>query len=226
MEALVRWQHPRRGLLAPGAFLPAAEHSSLIHPLTEWVLRRALADQAAWRAAGCAWTVSVNVSAHNLEAPGFPELVLALMAEAGTAVDQVVLEVTETALAADTGRVAQAVDVLAASGVAISIDDFGMGYTSLSGLRTLPAAELKIDRAFVMGLDHSQTDRSIVRAIIELGHGLGCSVTAEGVESAAIAAWLHGAGCDTAQGYHFARPAPWQELLPPVAERDPEPTPA
>jgi diguanylate cyclase (GGDEF)-like protein len=213
VEALLRWQHPQRGLLAPAAFLPAAERSSLIQPLTEWVLRRALSDHAAWQAAGVTWPVSVNVSARNLEAPGFPDLILGVLAETATPVEQVVLEVTETALASDARLAGEAVAALAQQGVAISIDDFGIGSTSLSGLRTLPVAELKIDRAFVMGLDHSEQDRSIVRSVIELGHGLGCSVTAEGVETAATAQWLRRASCDFAQGYHFARPAPWRDLL-------------
>jgi diguanylate cyclase (GGDEF)-like protein len=214
MEALVRWQHPRRGLLSPAAFLPEAERSSLIQPLTEWVLRRALDDRAQWRAAGLDLPVSVNVSARNLEAPGFPRQVLTLLEASGTAASDIVIEVTETALASDVAAVAEAVDELAGAGVSISVDDFGMGSTSLSGLRTLPVSELKIDRAFISGLDGSPQDRSIVRAIIALAHGLGLSVTAEGVETSAVQDWLRHAGCDTAQGYHLARPAPWPDLLP------------
>jgi diguanylate cyclase (GGDEF)-like protein len=214
MEALVRWDHPRRGLLSPAAFLPEAERSSLIQPLTEWVLRRALADRAQWCAAGLDLPVSVNVSARNLEAPGFPERVLAVLEASGTEAADIIIEVTETALASDGEAVAAAVDELAAAGVSISVDDFGMGSTSLSGLRTLPVSELKIDRAFISGLDGSPQDRSIVRAIIELAHGLGLSVTAEGVETSAVQEWLRHAGCDTAQGYHLARPAPWADLLP------------
>jgi EAL domain-containing protein (putative c-di-GMP-specific phosphodiesterase class I) len=221
MEALVRWDHPRRGMLSPAAFLPEAERSSLIQPLTDWVLRRALSDCARWRAAGLDLPVSVNVSARNLESPSFGDRVLELLEEAGTAVSDVVIEVTETALASDGAAVAATVDRLAAAGVGISVDDFGMGSTSLSGLRTLPVSELKIDRAFITGLDASPQDRSIVRAIIELAHGLGLTVTAEGVETAAVLEWLRHAGCDTAQGYHLARPAPWPDLLPLLIDDQP-----
>jgi len=221
MEALVRWQHPRRGLLSPAAFLPEAERSSLIQPLTEWVLRRALADHAQWRAAGLDLPVSVNVSARNLEAPRFAQQVLAVLEASGRSASDIVIEVTETALASDGEAVAAAVAELAAAGVSISVDDFGIGSTSLSGLRTLPVSELKIDRAFISGLDGSPQDRSIVRAIIALGHGLGVSVTAEGVETSAVQEWLRHAGCDTAQGYHLARPAPWADLLPLLLDDQP-----
>jgi diguanylate cyclase len=120
---------------------------------------------------------------------------------------------TETAIAADSMRAADTLGALAARGIAVSVDDFGSGYTSLGNLRTLPVAEVKVDRTFVMGLDSFDQDRSIVRAIIDLAHGLGCTVTAEGVETAATAEWLRAAGCEHAQGFHFARPAPWEELL-------------
>jgi EAL domain-containing protein (putative c-di-GMP-specific phosphodiesterase class I) len=213
VEALLRWKHPDRGLLAPGAFLPAVEGSGLIEPLTDWVLRRALSDRAQWLAAGADWNVSVNVSARNLEAPDFAERVIALLAATGTPASGLWIEVTETALAADTDRAARTLEALAAAGVGISIDDFGSGYTSLGLLRTLPVGEVKIDRAFVLGLAECEQDRSIVRSIVDLGHGLGCAVTAEGVEDAETADWLRSAGCDYAQGYHFARPAPWGELL-------------
>ena len=213
VEALVRWQHPRRGLLGPGAFLPAVEQSGLIEPLTSWVLRRALEDHRGWRAAGAAWPVSVNVSARNLGSPQFAEAVMRLLRESGTAPAELCLEVTETALAADAELAARTLHALAERGVAISLDDFGMGYTSLSHLRTLPVAEIKLDRAFVAGVVDSEQDRSIVRSVVELGHGLGSRVTAEGVEDAAVAHWLHSVACDSAQGWFFARPAPWPELL-------------
>jgi EAL domain-containing protein (putative c-di-GMP-specific phosphodiesterase class I) len=213
VEALLRWQHPRRGLLLPGEFLPAAEQSGLIEPLTAWVLRRALADHADWTSAGADWPVSVNVSARNVESADFPALVRRLLEETGTAPEELCLEITETALAGDAALAARALEELTRHGVAVSVDDFGTGYTSLFGLRSLPVSEVKIDRAFVMELDRRSVDRSIVRSIIELAHGLGCTVTAEGVETRETAAWLRDASCDSAQGYHFARPAPWRELL-------------
>jgi diguanylate cyclase (GGDEF)-like protein len=212
-EALLRWQHPVRGLVPPAEFLPAAEQSGLIEPLTAWVLRRALEDRARWTDAGARWSVSVNVSARNLESPDFAALVLGLLEETGTPPDGLCLEVTETALAGNAALAARTLEELVARGIAVSVDDFGTGYTSVLGLRTLAVSEIKIDRAFVMELDRRSEDRSIVRAIIDLAHGLGCTVTAEGVETAETATWLRGVACDSAQGYHLARPAPWPELL-------------
>jgi diguanylate cyclase (GGDEF)-like protein len=212
VEALVRWQHPQRGLLPPGEFLPAAEHSGLIGPLTEWVLRRALADQAAWTAAGQLWTLSVNVSARNLEVLGFPALVEGLLADGGTPPHRLILEVTETALAGDTDEVVRAITELGRYGIGISVDDFGTGYTSLSHLRGLPITEIKIDRAFVSDVDRDPQSQAIVRSVIELAHGLGSRATAEGVETTEVRDWLATAGCDEAQGYLFGRPSPWQQI--------------
>jgi diguanylate cyclase (GGDEF)-like protein len=214
VEALVRWQHPERGLLPPSEFLPAAELSGVIEPLTAWVLRRALADQARWTADGRPWAVSVNISARNLETPGFAEFVAGLLADYRVPAESLLLEVTETALAGDAETAAQAVRDLAARGVGISVDDFGMGYTSLSQLRSLPIAEIKIDRAFVSDLLTEPESRAIVRSVIELAHGLGSKVTAEGVETAEVADWLAAAGCDTAQGYFYSRPVPWPDISP------------
>jgi diguanylate cyclase (GGDEF)-like protein len=213
VEALVRWQHPQRGLLPPAEFLPAAEQSGLIAPLTDWVLRRALADQAAWTAAGHPWPVSVNISARNLEAPGFPLSVRDIAATAGAAPARLTLEVTETAMAGDVGTATDAVRELAAYGIAVSVDDFGIGFTSLSHLRGLPVSEIKIDQTFVGGMPYDQQDRAIVRSIIELGHGVGARVTAEGVETPRVRRWLAEAGCDDAQGYLFSKPVPWTNIL-------------
>jgi diguanylate cyclase len=213
LEALVRWQHPERGLLPPPAFLPAAEQSGLIEPLTAWVLRRALADQAAWTAGGHPWSVSVNVSARNLEAPGFPAFVADLLAETGTPAERLTLEVTETAMAGDRDTAIAAVREIAGHGIRVAVDDFGIGYTSLSQLRELSVAEIKVDRTFVAGMPHDHRDRAIVRSVIELAHGLGCRVTAEGVETPRVRRWLAEAGCDDAQGYLFAKPVSWQHVL-------------
>ncbi|WP_207218999.1 putative bifunctional diguanylate cyclase/phosphodiesterase [Pengzhenrongella frigida] len=212
VEALVRWQHPVRGLLPPAEFLPVAERSELIDALTSWVLRRALADYAAWTAAGHDWTVAVNVSARNLASLDFADLVAQILDESGVRPERLQIEVTETALTFDTEIAEGVVNALAAQGISIAIDDFGVGYTSLSQLRTLTVAELKIDREFVLGLTDNEHDRAIVRSVIDLGHNLGCRVTAEGVETQQIADWLVAAGCDLAQGYLWLRPAPWPEV--------------
>jgi predicted signal transduction protein with EAL and GGDEF domain len=214
VEALVRWEHPERGTLGPAGFLPGVERSDLIGPFTTWVLRQALRDLVAWTAAGQDWTVAVNVSARNLETPGFVAEVLTLLREHAVEPAQVVLEITETALAGDASAVSEAVHALAARGVAVSIDDFGTGWSSLSQLRTLPVAEVKIDRTFVARLDSDLQDRAVVQSVVDLAHGLGCYATAEGVESQETADWLVASGCDQAQGYLWARPAVWQALLP------------
>jgi diguanylate cyclase (GGDEF)-like protein len=219
VEALVRWQHPERGLLPPSEFLPAAELSGVIEPLTAWVLRRAMTDQAQWLADSRPWVVSVNISARNLETPGFAELVAGLLAEHGLPPELMLLEVTETALAGDAETAAQAVRDLAARGIGISVDDFGMGYTSLSQLRGMPIAEIKIDRAFVSDLLTDAESRAIVRSVIELAHGLGSKVTAEGVETSDVADWLASAGCDKAQGYLYSRPVAWPTIEQPNSQQ-------
>ena len=211
VEALVRWQHPQRGLLAPEEFLPAIETSGLVAPFTTWVLARALEDLQEWTAAGRDWSVAVNVSARNLETPGFPAHVAAQLAAAGVPASRLVLEVTEAALAAD-DALAAAVLELDATGVRLSVDDFGTGWSSLTQLRALRVAEVKIDRSFVQLLDAEPHDDALVRSVIDLAHGLGSRVTAEGVESESTADWLRAAGCDQAQGFLWSRPLPWREL--------------
>ncbi|SDC37166.1 diguanylate cyclase (GGDEF) domain-containing protein [Geodermatophilus telluris] len=212
VEALLRWQHPRRGLLGPGEFLPALEQSGVMGALTEWVLRQALADCAAWVAAGEDWTVSVNVSVRNLEAPGFAATVARLAAEAGVPPWRLHLEVTETALPADLAAASACLAELAAHGFGAALDDFGVGFASLSHLRSLALTEVKVDRAFVTGVDAHAEDAAVVRSLVELAHGLGLSVCAEGVETPEVADWLRSVGCDRAQGWHFSRPLPWPEL--------------
>jgi len=212
VEALVRWQHPERGLLPPSEFLPVAERSELIGPLTTWVLRRALADYTAWTAAGHDWTVAVNVSARNLASLEFAGSVRRILQETGVRPDRLHLEVTETALAFDAELAGQVVGALAAQGISMAIDDFGIGYTSLSQLRTLEVSEVKIDRTFVAGLPGNEQDRAIVHSVVDLGHSLGCLVTAEGVESQDVADWLVDAGCDQAQGFLWLRPSPWTDV--------------
>jgi diguanylate cyclase (GGDEF)-like protein len=212
VEALVRWQHPERGLLPPSEFLPVAESSQLIGPLTTWVLGRALADYTMWTAAGHDWTVAVNVSARNLASMEFVEGVQQILGEAGVRPDRLHLEVTETALAFDAEMAGRVVGALSALGISIAVDDFGVGYTSLSQLRMVGVSEIKIDRTFVTGLPANEQDCAIARSVIDLGHSLECLVTAEGVESQDVADWLVDAGCDHAQGYLWLRPSPWTDV--------------
>jgi diguanylate cyclase (GGDEF)-like protein len=208
VEALVRWQHPERGLLPPAAFVPAAEQSGLIEPLTAWVLHRALVDQQEWTAAGRDWTVSVNVSARNLESPSFASFVTGLSSAPG----RLILEITETAAVDDEQTAQEALRALAEAGIGISVDDFGTGYTSLGRLRGVPLTEIKIDRSFVDTVPSSTENQAIVRSVIALAHGLGCRATAEGVETAEVASWVAAAGCDEAQGYLYSRPVPWKQV--------------
>ena len=212
LEALVRWNHPERGLLGPGEFVTAVEQSNVIGPMTEWVLESALRDCATWTAQGHDWSVAVNVSARNLDGDGFSDVVMALLQDTGVEPCRLQIEVTETALAVDHGAVTSALGRLAEQGVGVALDDFGVGYASLAHLRTLALSEVKIDRSFVAGIEASGRDREVVRSLIQMSHGLGLRVTAEGVESDVTARWLHDMGCDRAQGFHFARPRPWTQL--------------
>ncbi len=212
VEALVRWQHPSRGLLAPMDFLPAVEHTALMGPLTEWVITRAAADCAAWTTAERSWGVAVNVSARNLHEADFGGTVARLAGQAGLRPEQLQIEVTETALPVDPDAAAATLATLAGHGFGTALDDFGVGYASLSHLRSLQLTEVKIDRAFVAGVAQVGEDREVVAALIQLAHGLGLTVCAEGVETAEAAEWLRGAGCDRAQGYYFSRPVQWTDL--------------
>ncbi len=212
LEALVRWQHPERGLVYPADFVPAVEQSSLVQPFTRWVLARALEDCATWTAAGAPWEVSVNVSVRNLD-DAFPDEVLSRLDASGVPRSRLHLEVTETALGIDPVGAGTVLDRLAGYGVRSALDDFGVGYASLAHLRTLAVDEVKIDRGFVAGVEGNEADREVVRSLVALAHGLGLTVTAEGVETAEAADWLSGIGCDAAQGYWYARPTRWEELL-------------
>jgi diguanylate cyclase (GGDEF)-like protein len=212
LEALVRWQHPDRGLVPPAAFLPTVEQSGLIEPFTRWVLERALRDCATWTGAGATWDLSVNVSARNLH-DGLAAAVLDQLAAAGVDRGRLLLEVTETALAVDASAAARVLEQLDAAGVRTALDDFGVGYASLSHLRSLALHEVKIDRAFVAEVETSTADREVVSSLVTMAHGLGLTVTAEGVETEQAARWLRDLGCDSAQGYWYSRPAPWPDLL-------------
>jgi diguanylate cyclase (GGDEF)-like protein/PAS domain S-box-containing protein len=212
VEALVRWDHPERGRLAPGAFVGLAESNGLMGPLTERVLGLALEAQAAWRAAGLALRVSVNLSAPNLLDAAFPATVARLLAEHGADGADLVLELTETMLLSDTDRAAAILAELSEIGVELAIDDFGTGHSSLTRVRTLPLAELKVDRSFVGVFSDDQQAEAIVRSTINLGHDLGLRIVAEGVEDAETLAHLDTLGCDIAQGWHVARPMPPADL--------------
>jgi diguanylate cyclase (GGDEF)-like protein len=205
-EALVRWQHRERGLVFPDAFIPLAEHTGLIGPLTRCVLDTALAQARTWADAGRPLPISVNLSARNLLDERLPDQVAQLLAAHGVAPELLELEVTESAIMTEPVRAQQVLEKLSALGVCISIDDFGAGYTSFGQLKTLPVGELKIDRSFVMTMIEDRTNALIVQSLVDLGHNLGLRLVAEGVESEHALRALAAFGCDVAQGYHLARP--------------------
>lgn len=201
-----------RGLLPPDVFVPVAEHTGLIDPLTCWVLDTALAQVTAWKEAGLDLVVAVNISARSLQRTDFPQLVLDALARAGCAADRLLLEVTETALVTDAARAADVLGRLHTAGLRLSLDDFGQGYTSLGQLRHLPLSELKIDKTFVLSMLANSSDAAIVRSVVELGHNLGMNVVAEGVETSEALASLRDLGCDITQGFLFSRPLPVDKL--------------
>lgn len=211
-EALLRWQHPRRGLLAPPSFLPLAERTGLMRPLLEWVLRSALAET---RASGI--QVAVNAAMRNILEPGLREMVAAALDRAGRAPADLTVELTESGVMSSPETAARVLDDLRGLGCRISIDDFGTGYSSMAYLQRLPAHELKIDRSFVAGIPQDARNTSIVQASIALAHGLGLVVVAEGVEDDASLAALVTMGCDRAQGYLLGKPAPAKLLAAPAS---------
>jgi len=208
VEALVRWEHPRLGLLPPGRFIPLAERTDLIDRLTEWVLRTALSEIRDLGGAAPTLSVSVNASARSVSRLAFADEVIATLQALDVAPERLVIEVTETTLLADPERAAKVLARLAGAGVRISIDDFGSGQTSLGYLSDLPVHELKIDRSFVTDMSSHRARRAVVRSIIELGHNLGMSVIAEGVETREALEHLEAFGCDVIQGFLRARPMP------------------
>jgi diguanylate cyclase (GGDEF)-like protein len=211
VEALVRWRHPKRGLLAPAEFVPVARHSGVIKQLTAAVLNQALEQSAAWRLDGLDLRMSVNLDMRSLVDARFPGQVRELLAVWRVPADRLVLEVTEDMVMADPVRASEVANELARIGVQLSIDDFGTGYSSFAQLERLPLSELKIDRSFVTGLEVERR-AAIVRSLVDLGRSLGLRVVAEGVETPSIVKALVSYQCSYAQGYLFGRPAPADEL--------------
>jgi diguanylate cyclase (GGDEF)-like protein len=211
VEALVRWQHPYLGLVSPEGFVPLAEQSNLIKPLTTWVLDAALGQCEAWRRRGLDLRVAVNLSTRSLLDRGLPGEVQQLLARRQLPPSVLQLEVTETKIVADFGRARDVLHRLRAVGIRVAIDDFGTGYSSLAQLQQLPADEIKIDKSFVMDMDENVNNAAIVRSTIGLGRNLGLAVTAEGVETPQTLDRLVELGCDYAQGYHLGRPATAEE---------------
>ncbi len=206
VEALVRWNHPSLGMVLPYRFISLAEQTGLIKPLTQWVIRAAARQWAAWAAEGWMTSIAINVSARDLDQLDFPDDFLAICQEQGVPGDSITVELTESAKQ----NLVNLLDIttrLRLRGVHLSLDDFGTGYSSLSQLHQLPFSEVKIDKSFVMRADRSNECRAICTAIIGLAHDLGLKTVAEGVETKEVLDILTGLGCDTAQGYFISRPS-------------------
>ena len=219
VEALVRWQHPEHGLLGPAEFVPLAERTGAIGDLTRWVLDTALAQAAAWRAAGMDLTMAVNLAAPNIADATLPDAVAALLERHGVPGERLECEISEHTVMADPRRAMAILERLRGLGVKLSLDDFGTGHSSLSYLKRLPLDEVKIDRSFVMGMTEDDNDAAIVRTTIDLARNLGLEVVAEGVESETIMRNLSELSCDIAQGFYLSRPLPAAELDGWLAQR-------
>jgi EAL domain-containing protein (putative c-di-GMP-specific phosphodiesterase class I) len=216
-EALVRWQHPDRGLITPDRFIGLAEESGLIGPLTDWVLDTACQSLRQWSDAGLrAISLSVNLAASSLSDARLADQLDRLMQRYGLSPASLLLELTETMVMRDVASIAVVLDELRARGFGLSLDDFGTGYSSLSHLKRLPMDELKIDRSFVTDVARGRRDGALAAAVITLGSELGLQVVAEGVETAEQSAFLLGRGCWLQQGYLFSPPVPgaaFEQLL-------------
>ncbi len=213
VEALVRWQRPEHGLVPPNDFIPLAEHTGLIKQLSAYVLDAALRQLRSWLDVGLDLGVAVNLSARNLLEADLPDQIAELLLRRGVPADRLVLEITESTIMADPPRAMSVLSRLSEMGIRLSIDDFGVGYSSLSYLKRLPVDELKIDRSFVAQMDSDEDDAFIVRSTIDLGRNLGLSVVAEGVETEAVWDELTELGCDYAQGWYLGRPMPAADLV-------------
>jgi diguanylate cyclase (GGDEF)-like protein len=217
-EALVRWTHPKLGVVPPSEFVPVAEQTGGSRQLTDWVLRAAIGQMAEWRRANFALDLAVNLSAGDIADSGLGDAILRLLAEFRVPSTSLVLEITESAMMRDPLAAAGNMELLRVAGVRFAIDDFGTGYSSLSQLRKLPVDELKIDRSFVSRAHVNPDDASIVSSTVELGHNLGLKVVAEGVEVAETLLMLGKLGCDIAQGYLISKPMAADALVAYVRE--------
>jgi EAL domain-containing protein (putative c-di-GMP-specific phosphodiesterase class I) len=212
VEALARWNHPELGYVPPDTFIPLAEHTGLIRPLTSWVLEEAIKQVHEWHSSGMMLSVAINLSMRNVSDVELPAQVWHLLEKYNVPANKLTLEITESSIAADPVRSTKVLSELHEMGVEVSIDDFGTGHSSLSRLRELRIDEIKIDRSFVMDMSHNDNDAVIVRSTIDLGRNLGLRVVAEGIEDEMTLHRLATLGCDVAQGYHLSRPLPADDV--------------
>ena len=212
VEALVRWQHPTRGLLLPDVFVPLAEQTGIIRELTGWVLARAMAECASWHRSGFDLPVAVNLSAGTVHDPALLDPVTSAIARSGLPTEAVELEITESAVMLDPEGALRSLRAMTEKGIRFALDDFGTGYSSLAYLQRLPVSSVKIDKSFVKPLGESDVAKAIVRAVVDLGHSLDLEVIAEGVDSAEVLQAAGALGCDAVQGFHVARPMEARQL--------------
>ena len=212
VEALLRWDHPIRGFVPPDEFIPLAEQTGLIMPLTLWVFNQALLDWKEWNASNHNVSMAVNMSVDCLQFSDFPQTIESILTEHQVPASNIIFELTESLFMKDAERAQKILHALDKFGIELSIDDFGTGYSSLAYLKQLPMDELKIDRSFVMDMLENENDEVIVKATIELAHAMGLRVVAEGVEDQAALDQLVKMGCDIAQGYFIAKPMPANEM--------------
>ena len=206
VEVLLRWQHPEHGVIAPDQFIPIAERTGLIVPLTLWVLQQSLLQCCKWIEMGIDLSVAVNLTMWNLEARELPGQIEALLRDTGVSAENLELEITETSIMNDPQRVIRTLNEIRNLGVRFAIDDFGTGYSSFGYLTKLPVSCIKIDKSFVLNIESDRDSSVIVKSIIDLGHNLGLKVVAEGVETAQSKKMLKSFQCDEGQGYYFCRP--------------------
>jgi EAL domain-containing protein (putative c-di-GMP-specific phosphodiesterase class I) len=212
-EVLLRWQHPERGLVAPGEFIPVLEDSGLILPVTEWVLRKSIEQLRRYTPAGVPMpALAVNITAGCFRGNGITKCTGNVLATYGGQMGEIVVEITESVLMHDSGNVLELMHELRAIGIRIALDDFGTGQSSLSHLRKFPIDVVKIDRDFVRGVPHNRDDVALVSAVIAMAHGMGKTVVAEGVETGEQLNFLRGLGCDSIQGFLYSRPVPIEAL--------------
>jgi EAL domain-containing protein (putative c-di-GMP-specific phosphodiesterase class I) len=212
VEALIRWQHPQLGLIPPGRFIPQAERTALIEPLTHWVLETALRRLAEWQHAGLGLKMALNLSTRNLSERDLPSRIIHLLEAYRIEQKQINLEINESDRMQVTSDAVDALALLRDKGVNIAIDDFGTGYSCLAFLNQLPVSSVKLDRSFLARLQTSRCDRVLIQAVIDLCHQLDLEVVAEGVENSETLDLLAKMGCDLAQGYHIGRPVAAQEI--------------
>ncbi|HXY62741.1 MAG TPA: bifunctional diguanylate cyclase/phosphodiesterase, partial [Nitrospirota bacterium] len=218
-EALIRWNHPNKGMIFPGEFIPLAEETGLIVPIGEWVLRAACIQNKAWQDAGNKkFCVAVNLSGRQFDEEGLIGIVSNALRDSGLAPQYLVLEITESTIMKNPEKAATTLQKLKGMGIGLSIDDFGTGYSSLGNLRKFPLDTLKIDRSFVMNIPANNDDAAITTAIIAMAHSLKLDVIAEGVESEDQHSFLHEQECDAVQGNLFSQPVPAEEFIKRIRE--------